>query len=45
MIFNKDKLELSVKLSKDPSQGFIRKNTIFKVLMKDKKGNAKVIAQ
>ena len=45
MIFKKDKLEAWIKLSKDPNQGFIRKNTVFKVLMKDKKGNAKVIAQ
>jgi hypothetical protein len=45
MVFKKDKMELSVKITKDPKKGFIRKNTIFKVLIKDKKGNAKAIAQ
>ena len=45
MLFKDNKIDLTTKLTKDSDKSFSRKNVIFKVILKDKKGSASVIAQ
>ncbi|CAI2383848.1 unnamed protein product [Moneuplotes crassus] len=44
-LFKKDQLEIDIPLIKDAKKGFLRKNVVFKVLMKSSKNNAKIIGQ
>ncbi|CAI2383418.1 unnamed protein product [Moneuplotes crassus] len=44
-LFKKDKLEIDIPLIRDSKKAFLRKNALFKVLLKSGKNNAKVIAQ
>lgn len=45
LVFKEDKIDMSTKLTRESDGGYKRKNVVFKVIMKDKKGSGVVIAQ